>query len=241
MSTQQRAIATRDQLLDTAEEAFAHNGYDSTGVAEICTAAGVSKGAFYHHFPTKRALFLALLNRWLAALDSSLQSIRANAGNPVEAIEQISQLLRPIFKDGRAQTPSLLVFEFWSQARHEPAVWQLAIDPYRRYRAFVADILRNGIASGAFRPVEADLAAQMLVSLVIGLLLQGMMDPDGADWGDVLYNSMREFLANLTAVSSAALDASAGLTLARSIPAPALAAPPANEPKKKKKKSKHKH
>ena len=65
-------------------------------MAEICIAAGVSKGAFYHHFPTKQALFLALLNRWLAVLDNSLQSIRANAGNPVEAIERMAELLRPL-------------------------------------------------------------------------------------------------------------------------------------------------
>ncbi len=240
MSTQQRAIATRDQLLDTAEGAFARNGYDATGVAEICQSAGVSKGAFYHHFPTKQALFLALLNRWLAVLDSSLQAIRLNAGNPNEAIAQMSALLRPLFKDGQAMTPSVLVFEFWSQARHEPAVWQAAIEPYRRYRTFLTDIIRNGIASGAFKAVDASLAAQMLMSLVVGLLLQGVMDRDGADWGEVLGASVRQFLANLSTAPASVPDPSAGLTLARTTPL-ALAPPLVDELKKKKKKAKHKH
>ncbi len=230
MTTQQRAIATHDLLLDTAAAAFARNGYDSTGVAEICAAAGVSKGAFYHHFPTKQALFLALLNRWLAVLDGTLQSIRANAGNPVEAIERMAELLHPIFKDSQGQTQIVMVFEFYSQARREPAVWEAAIDPYRRYRTFMADIIRNGIASGAFKPVDADLSAQMLVSLIVGLLLQGVIDPDGADWGNVLSGSVRQFLLNLAATEDK--------------PAVTIGAPstlPPIEPKRKKKKAKHKH
>jgi AcrR family transcriptional regulator len=48
---QERSQATREQLLASAERCFSLSGYDATGVAEICTEAQVSKGAFYHHFP----------------------------------------------------------------------------------------------------------------------------------------------------------------------------------------------
>ncbi|MCL5274484.1 MAG: TetR/AcrR family transcriptional regulator [Chloroflexi bacterium] len=232
MSTQQRAVVTRDQLLTAAEDCFARSGYDAAGVAEICAAAGVSKGAFYHHFPTKQALFIALLNRWLAVLDESLQQIRAGATGAVDAIERMTEALRPLFKEGRAQM--VIVFEFWSQARREPAVWQATIDPYRRYQAYVADIICDGIAQGAFRAVEPNLVAQMLMSLVVGLLLQGMMDPDGAEWGKVLRDSMRLFLANLAADSEAVLPISSespGVAPLPDIPAK----------KKKKKKSHRKH
>ena len=91
-----------------------------------------------------------------------------------------------------------------------------------------------GIAQGAFRAVEPDLAAQMLLSLVVGLLLQGMMDPDGADWGKVLRDSMSLFLANLAADGEAVLHG--GSESPGAAPQPGIPAK-----KKKKKKSHRKH
>jgi len=67
MATQQRSEETYSRILDAAAASFARNGYERTGVAEICHAAGISKGAFYYHFSSKQALFLALLQRWLTS------------------------------------------------------------------------------------------------------------------------------------------------------------------------------
>ncbi|MGE5603191.1 MAG: TetR/AcrR family transcriptional regulator, partial [Nitrososphaerales archaeon] len=70
MSHQQRADQTREHLLTAASHLFTRYGYDATGVAEICDDAGVSTGAFYHHFPSKQALFLALLQQWVGGPDA---------------------------------------------------------------------------------------------------------------------------------------------------------------------------
>ena len=53
MATQPRGEETRTRILDAALEAFARDGYDDASVAEICRLAGVTKGGFYHHFPSK--------------------------------------------------------------------------------------------------------------------------------------------------------------------------------------------
>jgi AcrR family transcriptional regulator len=62
---QQRGEETRSHILDVAGELFAERGYDATSVAGICARAGVTKGAFYHHFKSKQAVFLELRDRWL--------------------------------------------------------------------------------------------------------------------------------------------------------------------------------
>ncbi|MFB7601043.1 TetR/AcrR family transcriptional regulator [Streptomyces sp. NPDC056160] len=51
------AAMTRAALLDAAAELFAEKGFDVTTIDEIATAARVSKGAVYHHFADKRAIF----------------------------------------------------------------------------------------------------------------------------------------------------------------------------------------
>ena len=58
---QQRSIETRRRIMSAAVALFAAQGYNASGVAEICRAAGASKGAFYHHFSSKQALFVAVL------------------------------------------------------------------------------------------------------------------------------------------------------------------------------------
>ena len=58
---QQRSEETRTHILKAALDLFSKNGYDATSVANICQAAGVSKGAFYHHFASKHSVFQALL------------------------------------------------------------------------------------------------------------------------------------------------------------------------------------
>jgi len=53
--------ATRQRLLDAAEQVFAEKGYHGAGVDDIIRASDSSKGGFYFHFPNKQAIFLALV------------------------------------------------------------------------------------------------------------------------------------------------------------------------------------
>ena len=54
----------RTKLLDAAFAVIRRNGYAATSVDELCRAAGVTKGAFFHHFKTKDDLAVAAANHW---------------------------------------------------------------------------------------------------------------------------------------------------------------------------------
>lgn len=60
----QYAEQTRTALLDAAAEAFAQHGFTATSITEIASAARVTKGAVYHHFPDKHHLFAAVLDQY---------------------------------------------------------------------------------------------------------------------------------------------------------------------------------
>lgn len=195
MTHQSRSDETRARILAAAVECFTRHGYDATSVAEICEHAGVSKGAFYHHFPSKQAAFLALMEQWLQGMDAPLRATRA-FGEPIpQQLLGLAQIVGPVFAVTQGQIPMFL--EFWRQAAKDPEVWQATIEPYRRFRRTFAALIEEGVADGSLRAIDADLAALAIVSLGVGLVVQGALDPAGEDWGKAAEASLRLLLEGL--------------------------------------------
>jgi AcrR family transcriptional regulator len=190
---QQRSEETRGRILEAAIKRFAIAGYDAASVDDICAEAGVSKGAFYHHFPTKQAIFLALMNGWLAMIDVGLSAARK--GNVPETLVHMTSLLPGIFAAAEDRLPMFL--EFWLQASRDETVWKAVIAPYRHYQENFARLVEDGISEGSLKPVDPQIAAQMIVSLAVGLLLQGVLDPHSADWDKTARVSMQILMNGL--------------------------------------------
>lgn len=58
--------STRDRIVRAAIELFHTRSYTAVGVAEVCEAAAINKGSFYHYFESKEAVVLAVIDRFLA-------------------------------------------------------------------------------------------------------------------------------------------------------------------------------
>jgi AcrR family transcriptional regulator len=127
MAIQRRGEDTRASILAAATACLAERGYDATSVGEICRRAGVSKGAFYHHFPSKHALFLELLNGWLAELDAQLEATRLQALSVPEGLLAMAEMFQQVFRQARGQLPVFL--EFWTQSARDATVWEATIQP----------------------------------------------------------------------------------------------------------------
>jgi len=173
---QHRSEETRAHILEVANLLFSKNGYDATGVAEICLAAGVSKGAFYHHFHTKQAIFLQLMESWLSGLDEGFKLMLTQTENIPQALLQMADMTGKVFVS--ADVHLAIILEFWRQAMREPAVWQTAIEPYRRYQTYFAKLIQEGIAEGSIQHMNPNLASRTLVYVAMGLLMHAMFDPD---------------------------------------------------------------
>ena len=63
-SPQRRPENARVKLLQAAIRVIRTHGYNATSVDELCAAAGVTKGAFFHHFASKEALAVAAADYW---------------------------------------------------------------------------------------------------------------------------------------------------------------------------------
>jgi AcrR family transcriptional regulator len=81
-----RGRATRGQLIEVATGLFAEHGYEGTSIEAVLAAAGVSRGALYHHFAGKEALFRAVLSDILDRATVAVMGAIAGCTDPVDAM-----------------------------------------------------------------------------------------------------------------------------------------------------------
>lgn len=77
-SNRDRTDATREALIQAARSRFVAQGYGATSTPMIAADAGVTRGALYHHFEDKRALFLAVVEREAEAVAARIEAVDAD-------------------------------------------------------------------------------------------------------------------------------------------------------------------
>ena len=182
---QQRSEETRTRIMDSAIKLFSRRGFNKASVANICEEAGLSKGAFYHHFESKQALFLALLDAWLQAIDNAIEASKDKTAP--ETFVQMTEAFPYFFETAVEGLPMFL--EFWLQASRDKKIWEASIAPYRQYHKYFTSLIKKGIEEGSFVDVDPELASRMIVSTAMGLFLQSLLDPKGAKWENVARDS----------------------------------------------------
>ena len=80
-SNRERTEEMRRRLLEAARALFVERGYPDTGTPEIVTTAGVTRGALYHHFADKRALFRAVVEAEAAAVATEIEAAGDDGGD----------------------------------------------------------------------------------------------------------------------------------------------------------------
>jgi AcrR family transcriptional regulator len=170
-----RGRATRQHVVEVATALFAESGYRDTPIEAVMRAAEVSKGALYHHFPGKDALFEAVLEHVngrvtarvleaLAGLTDPVAELRAGvtawirlAGDPV--VQQVVLI----------DAPAVLGWERWRE---------LDEGPLAAARAGLAEAARRGTVD----PRHVEVFAHALVASVteIATMVAGADDPAAA-------------------------------------------------------------
>src|SRR5687767_7392883 len=100
----ERADETRKRLFRAAAELFAARGYHETTVDDIARKAGVAKGTFFVHFPTKDAVIVELVRRQVRVAARA----RAQAGGPAAALRAVPLALGVEAAESRALGRAIL-------------------------------------------------------------------------------------------------------------------------------------
>jgi len=78
--------ATRARIVEVATGLFASAGYEATSIEVVLSKSGISRGALYHHFQDKAALFEAVLEAMEAAIATKLRAASVGITDPIAAM-----------------------------------------------------------------------------------------------------------------------------------------------------------
>jgi len=187
MNQEKRRIQTKNNILKAAAECFAEYGFEVTDVNKICKKVGLTKGAFYHHFSSKQELFLELLDRWINKVANQLDSAHLESKDTLKILINITEKIQPVFEEVDSQLP--LFLELYIKAIWEPELKKVVIKSYQKFLNFFTDIIEKGIKEGSIKQACAEDVAKILFSITIGLLIQGLLNPQSTDWGDLAKKS----------------------------------------------------
>jgi len=171
--------ATRRRILDAAREEFARNGYRAGSLNHIVRAAGVTKGALFHHFRDKRALAEAVVGelvapewrrRWIEPIETTngdddvLTRLGGMLHDELERIETES---------GDEPPPGAMLAKLAAEAGEEEKTGLEEVPALlSEWRDAVARLLERGQAKGTVHPnIIASDEAAFLVSALLGSFL----------------------------------------------------------------------
>jgi AcrR family transcriptional regulator len=149
------AALTPDRILDAAEEVLRRYGPQKTTVVDVARALDVSHGTIYRHYPSKQALRDAVTRRWLQRATVPLQAIAGERGPAAARLRRWFEALMAYKRRKLLDEPELFA-TYHALAEDARAVIREHVD---ELVGQIARIIRDGVAEGAFRAVEADAAA----------------------------------------------------------------------------------
>lgn len=182
--TKQDALATRDSILDAAEQLFVKQGVSGTTLQHIATAAGVTRGAIYWHFLDKGAMFNAMMERVKTPLEAAGQLVdRDSAVAPLEALRRhIMCVLQVTVEDPKARRVfeiATLKMEFTDELNE---VRERRKQNQELWMARTEQRVRAAIANGQAKPeVDPFAVALGLWAIIDGLLRAWLLDPQAFD------------------------------------------------------------
>ncbi|MEM7483191.1 MAG: TetR/AcrR family transcriptional regulator [Acidobacteriota bacterium] len=171
-----RTSEARDHLLASAAELMHARGYTAVGVSEICREAGVQKGSFYHFFPSKQALALAVLDALEVAVHQRLdESLRA-AGQPLDRLRSFCQQpyrKRSMSCDGSGQflgcPAGNLALEMSAQ---DPVLRDRLAEIFELQIAALAEVIAEAVDEGELpNAVDPADAARAVLAHLEGMIL----------------------------------------------------------------------
>src|SRR5919108_5791032 len=161
-------LATRERILDAALEVFAGKGYHRASVDDIVRAGATSKGAVYHHFPNKEAVFLALVDDFAARLARAAAAAIGGRRGALAKVEAALAAALSTFAENE-RLARLILLEAVSLG---PLYQEKRAEVTGRFAALVQGYLDEAVADGSIPRLDTRIATLVWLGAINEIVVQ---------------------------------------------------------------------
>ncbi|CAB4242979.1 TetR family transcriptional regulator [Methylacidimicrobium sp. AP8] len=178
-----RASSTRDKIIAAATALFAARGFKGTTTRRIAVLARVNEALIYRHFPSKEALYAAIIEKKIAKLAPLLDRLRCAAETGERPQVVLREIARQMFASVDEDPQFLRLFYFSGLEGH--SLSRMFFEAYSEtfYRNLSGYILSR-IREGVFRPIDPNLAARAFAGIVLHHLVVQTIFPEAGRFAD---------------------------------------------------------
>ncbi len=159
------SVPTQEAIYRTAVDLICERGYHGTSLRDVAKAVGVQMSSLYHHYPSKQALLVAIMERTTADL---IAEVAAAVGGAVAPRERLVAAIRAhvLFHAARRQEHVVADSELRSLKPDERSA---IVAMRERYEQLFRDVLDDAVASGAFVIDDVAVALAGLFAMLNGV------------------------------------------------------------------------
>jgi AcrR family transcriptional regulator len=154
---QERRLRRHEQILEAASQVFSAKGYRDTVVDDIAAQAQTSKGGVYFHFPSKQAIFAALLDRMAALLRARVEAAMAAEADPIGKADAAIRVVLETFAGHRTLARLFLVDALGADRELNERMVGLR-DGFAR---LIQEHLDAAVQQGAIPPLDTAVASRV--------------------------------------------------------------------------------
>jgi AcrR family transcriptional regulator len=158
----------KNQILDAALQVFVKKGYSETRMDDIVVGSGMSKGAIYHHYSSKRDLFLELIDFWEVYCFPNILDKKYENKTASGILREIVKDINKTFKEKKYVF--LAELEIWSLSNHDDEVRKKTKLLYTNLLKLFSDIISHGIKNSEFKNVNINIAALSIMTSLQGVI-----------------------------------------------------------------------
>ena len=189
---QERSRLTRDRLVSATVDMLATQGWSATTVAAVAEAAGVSRGAAQHHFPTRESLITEVLEQMFGELTEEAAATLADLPSGPERVDVVVGRAVAIYTG----TPFKAALQVWAAAASDDHLRELILPLEAKLGRTAYKLTLDGLDPEGVQP-EAKRLAQLTLDLARGLGLADTLSDDSArravvmsTWSDLVKSTL---------------------------------------------------
>jgi AcrR family transcriptional regulator len=167
----------RNLILEASIKVFAKLGLPNTKMIHIAEAAGIGKGTIYEYFKSKEELAIAAFNVFVKEAQIQIAKKLKKIEDPKQKLHTYIVSWNDIMHEGFLDYADIML-DIWAESvrLHQGKDVFGLNKMYRTYREQIAEILKEGIKKGAFKPMDVTVASAIIIGTMDGIMIQWLLD-----------------------------------------------------------------